>query len=529
MDIIQQIKERTTLSDIVRQHQADLKPAGERKFTCICPLPGHKDSKPSFHVDDSTGRFCCFGCDRHGDVIDFLEIVTCKSRKEIIAELATLADIKSDGKPSQAQQGIMKTREVFRSVCELYESCLKRDEPSKAYLTQRGLTEETLKTFKIGFAPNGAELTIRRLQRCSVGVQFGALVGILSKAPADKGGRFYDAMSGRIVFPITNLSGDVVGFGGRVIKDSVGWPKYRNTAASDYFKKAQLVFGLFQARQEIKRQQASLLVEGYVDVCSMHQAGFTNCVGSMGTAVTLQQLILLRQLAPTVILLMDGDPGGRQATIRALSLAFYAGLNVLVVFLPDGLDPDEFLREKGSESMKLLIKNAVDGFPLLLEHLEAESPDTLAAWIASFVQSQKNRLLAAVWAKKIGSYLGVQAQEILSAVELPDTKNNDNSCCCSQQSSGQLQGETNMSNGHQQSHLGENDMENISLAYETNWIVNALAKQNQCSPAEIVSKSITQFCKLAEFREEVQKSMDEAGKKQGLSHAAVIHMIEQRS
>lgn len=421
MRIITKIKDKLHISEAVRQYLPDgqLTEVKEGVYTCVCPLPGHKDTKPSFRVYDNTGRFYCYGCHKMGDVVDFVTMVESIPTNEAITKLAKQAGIDDKAPLSKHEQEGKKKKDAMKAVAAMYESLLVKNEPAKTYLKGRGFSEETLSAFGVGYSPVGQISAMGCFNRLGLRSDAAIQLGVLGRS--EKRSKLYDAMSGRIVFPITALSGHVIAFGGRILDEDDRWGKYKNSANSHFFKKGEAVYGLYQARKEIKSKDRVNLVEGYLDVLAMHQYGLANTVGSMGTAVTAEQLSLLRTMASTIVLIMDGDTAGAKATAKAISLALYAGFNVLVVTIPEQLDPDEYLKLHGPEAMNGLIAAAADGLYMLMNLLDKESPEALTEWITDFLRSQKSRLLAVIWAKRIADFFGVTGSEIISAVTLEAT------------------------------------------------------------------------------------------------------------
>lgn len=357
IDIVDVISEYITLERVGSNYRAN------------CPF--HPDRTPSFYVSPSKQIFKCFGCGVGGDAIKFVSLYENISYLEAALELA-----KKYGKSLNIQK-ISKNEKILIAldrVADFYMESLHKNEDALEYLRSRGISGNTLKRFGLGFAPS-SEALVKLLRK------EGLLEDYLKTKNLIKIGdeTYRDLFLKRVVVPIRNPSGRVIGFGGRRIKEDNS-PKYINSPDSDVFKKGKNLFGLFEAKDYIKDEGFAVLVEGYFDLLKLFSEGIKNVVAPLGTALTEEQAELLSRYTKTVYLLYDGDTAGRNAMNRAIPLLLKAGLEVHPVYLPEGHDPDSFIDAFGVKELKSLIKNS----PELFEHLLTNASENLEEYTRNF-------------------------------------------------------------------------------------------------------------------------------------------------
>ncbi len=356
------IRDRTSLVDVVSSY-VSLKPAG-RNHVGLCPF--HDEKTPSFSVSDERGFFKCFGCGEGGNVFTFLMRVERIEFPEAVERLAkragvTLPERRGDSGPvRQTKEALIdvneKSAEFFRQVWRS-----ERGAPARDYLAKRGLDEDTIERFAIGFAPAGGTDLVQWLGRQKVSRRMAVQAGVLG----ERDGRVYDRFRGRIMFPIRDRGGHVIAFGGRAMGDDQ--PKYLNSPESPIFTKGEGVYGVSEAREAIRDADRIVLVEGYMDALMLVQAAIPYTVATLGTALTPQQLRLLRRVGgeqATLFFLFDGDAAGRKAAQRAFGVCAEAGVWGRPAFLPDGMDPDDFVRARGRAATLELLERA----PELLDY-----------------------------------------------------------------------------------------------------------------------------------------------------------------
>ena len=369
-DFLQKVRDNTNILDVVGSY-VSLKKKGKRYWAC-CPF--HQEKTPSFSVSPEDGLYYCFGCHAGGDVFSFVEKMENLSFMEAVERLAEAAHLElPQAEVSPEEKRRKQFNDELYHAMELavvyFHNCLRRTnmgKPGLAYFKRRHLTDETIDRFKLGFAPDswhklyGDFRTIKHISDT---------VLVTSGLVGHKNGRYYDTFRNRCMFPILNLKGKPVAFGGRVMDDSK--PKYLNSPETPIFNKRQLLFALYQALPEIRRTRQVIMVEGYMDAISLHAHGVTNAVASLGTAFTIEQARLLKRYADEVVFSYDMDAAGQNATRRALEIAGTTGLKMRVLHLSEGKDPDEFVNKYGGEAYKEAVAQAIPAldylFNLLLE------------------------------------------------------------------------------------------------------------------------------------------------------------------
>jgi DNA primase len=360
------VRDRTDIIAVVSESVPSLKKRG-RRFLGLCPF--HKEKTPSFNVNADTGLYYCFGCKESGDAIRFLEKVEGYPFAEAVRALAERAGVPIEEErgaaPSEAERH-KKERSALYAAMQMaatwYEEQL-RDHPLASFaiaeLARRelGPADEAVKAFRVGYAPDGWDGLASFFKKQSVSPAVGESVGLL--VPRSSGSGYYDRFRHRLMFPVLDAQGRVVAFSGRSLpappqvevasgSPADPPPKYINSPESPIYVKGANVFGLWQARHAVRQQEKAILVEGNFDVVSLHARGVTNVVAPLGTAFTLDQAKLLRRYATSLTLLFDGDAAGRKAVTAALDPCEQSELDADVATLPNGMDPDDFVRAKGA-------------------------------------------------------------------------------------------------------------------------------------------------------------------------------------
>jgi len=356
------------MDDIVSQH-VTLKRSGSG-YQGLCPFHGEKT--PSFSVSEVKQVYHCFGCKASGNVFKFVQDYQGLTFPEAVEYLANRAGIAlpvqesawSGSEEKQQEKKFFYRINIFTS--EFYHQRLmklSREEEVWKYLKKRGLSEEDVKTYKLGWASAQWSDLSEALHRKSAPLELAEKVGLL-KARAQKSG-FYDLFRSRLMFPIFSPTEKCLGFGGRVIGDDM--PKYLNSPDSEIFHKGQVFYGLNWSAKHVRSQDQVIIVEGYMDWIALDKNGFQNAVATLGTALTDRHAKLIKRYTSNVVVLFDGDQAGRSAGERSLPILLKAGLYVKGLFLPQGMDPDDFLKSEGKEALKERIEKAPDLLPLLIE------------------------------------------------------------------------------------------------------------------------------------------------------------------
>lgn len=375
-NLIEQIQKANDIVSVISEN-VPLHKKGNTYWGC-CPF--HNEKTPSFAVTPSKGLFHCFGCKAGGNVFSYVQKYDNISFPEAVIKLAERAGIdlpEEEKSPSQIayEEKLDQMREVNRLAAEFYHHQLMNTPEGKmalAYLKGRGLREETIKEFKLGYAPTSWDKLTQALR----GRQFSDDILMMAGLSRRSKDRVYDYFRNRVMFPICDGRGSVIAFGGRVMDDSQ--PKYLNSSETVIFNKGKLLFAFDKAYKSIREKKQAILVEGYMDVIALHNKGIKNVVASLGTAFTpFQSQILMRQVEE-IILAYDMDGAGRQAARRAMDILGQTDLKVRVLQMPDGKDPDEFIKRHGVKEFDQLVVEALTPFDFLLnEALLAHDRDTL--------------------------------------------------------------------------------------------------------------------------------------------------------
>jgi len=381
-DVINQIRDRTDIVEVVGQH-VSLARAGQN-LKGLCPF--HQEKSPSFTVSPSRQIFHCFGCGAGGNVFTFLTRITGASFPETVRELGRKVGIEVEEAVSQAGPQTAQTvriEQVNKAAAEWFRKNLNDDRvgtEAREYLSSRGMLPSTIERFGIGLAPAEWDGLSRSLAKQGFTQSEAASAGLT--IARDNGSGFYDRFRSRVMFTITDLRKRVVGFGGRVLGE--GTPKYLNSPDTALFKKGQTLFALDVAREAVARTKTVIVVEGYFDAIALHQAGLTHTVATLGTALTDEHIQVLRRFASKVVLLFDPDAAGVRAALRGVDLFVNSGLGVKVVTLPAGEDPDTYVRKEGANACDRLEEQAPSLLDFALEHsLKTAETSTIEGRIRS--------------------------------------------------------------------------------------------------------------------------------------------------
>ena len=357
-EIKEEIRRRVDLVELVGSHVA-LKKAG-RSYKGLCPF--HQEKTPSFHVDPEKGLWFCFGCHSGGDAFDFVMRTSNLPFMEAAEVLAKRTGVRLERSQEEAVQATERDRmyKALETAAGFFREQLQhagRGAPARAYLARRGVDAPTVERFRLGYAPAAWD----DLQKVLGGRGFApALLEKAGLVNARSGGDgFYDLFRNRLIFPIVDLQDRVVAFGGRALDE--GEPKYLNSRETQVFVKSRTLYALNWAREAVRKLEEIVVVEGNMDALTAHQFGIANAVASLGTALTADQVHLMKRLAARAVIVYDADASGQAAMERAMALFEEADLPVRVVVLPSG-DPDEFLRTHGGEAFRALLGRALPVF-----------------------------------------------------------------------------------------------------------------------------------------------------------------------
>jgi DNA primase len=342
--------------------RTELRRAGPARYEGLCPF--HEERSPSFGIDPGQKVYYCFGCQASGDVFTFVqetEGVDFKGALELLADRAGVELQREEEDPKQAERRRRRERllELLGRTAAYYERCLweaKEARAAREYLEGRGLGEEILREFHVGYSPSAWDRVLLASRRGGFSEQELYATGLAQRSKEN--GRPYDRFRGRIMFPLADVRGRVLGFGARAMRDEQK-PKYLNTSDNDVYHKGQHLYGADLARAHAARAGQAILCEGYTDVIALHQAGLRNTVGSMGTALTAEQVGELARMAQTVLLALDADSAGQEAMLKAAGLAAKRKLELRVVALPEGTDPADLVQREGAKAISAAVERAV--------------------------------------------------------------------------------------------------------------------------------------------------------------------------
>lgn len=402
-EFIEQVRAGNPIVDVVGSYVPLTRK--QNNYWACCPF--HEEKTPSFSVSPDKEFFYCFGCHAGGDVFQFVQKIENISFPESVEKLAQRIGLeipKTDLSPAERERE--EERQRLYEICDLaasyFHNCLTKTRMGAAgidYFKKRGLSAQTIVDFKLGFAPPQWDRLYRDFRER--GYREKDL--IKSGLCLTKNGKTYDRFRGRCIFPIRDDKGRVVAFGGRIIEE--GEPKYLNSPESPIFHKGDLLFAMERARKEIRKAKQAVLVEGYMDVVGVHNLGVTNVVASLGTAFTQRQAQLLRRICDVAIVAYDMDRAGREATRRAIAIARETGLKLRIATLPDGKDPDEYIKQHGANAWEDVITMAQNVLDYRLDEIIAAHDATSTDGKNMIVQEFVPEIMQTDNAITIDSYL----------------------------------------------------------------------------------------------------------------------------
>ena len=359
--IIDEIQTRTDIAELIGRY-VPLKRAG-RHFKANCPF--HKEKSPSFMVNTDKQIFHCFGCGVGGNIFSFLMQHDRLTFPEAVRQLADHVGVRVPDREAASDRGAQESlAALMEKVCRHFERRLRESKEgaaARAYLAQRGVSERAWEAFRLGLAPAGWSHLFNAANATGVSAEQLEAAGLIIKGKAG----YYDRFRNRLLFAIMDLRGRVRGFGGRSLDAQE--PKYLNSPETALYSKGRHLFGLAQAKEAILQTKTAIVVEGYFDCVVLADAGISNVVSPLGTALTEEQARLLKRYAETIILAFDPDAAGEQATLRSIDLLVESGLHVRVARLPAGVDPDECLRALGRERFQRLLDESEGIFEVLVQ------------------------------------------------------------------------------------------------------------------------------------------------------------------
>ena len=413
-DAIQAIKSRISLADMARRY-VELRSVGSR---LVAPCPFHQETKPSFSINEDQGTFYCFGCQASGDIFDFYGRLNGLDFKETLQALAEEAGVQLDTyRPDpQARQQRSQKRDMLKMhglAATHFHSNLSASHAKvcREYIEERGITPELQEKFGLGWSMDSWQDLGDTLRRSGFDLSAAVECGLQSRSSS---GRTFDRFRNRLMFPIRNLSGQAVAFGGRIIPSLAREDdaKYINSSDSPIYKKGEHLFGLFQARPAIAVKKSIILTEGYMDVITLHQYGYPQAVGVLGTALTPEQIKRLSGFSSHLELMFDGDGAGRKAAFRSCEMLLTRGLSCKVVLFPGDNDIDSMLRTHGPEAVEELRAKAQDGLAFCISVLRGMAPRDAVDWARKFLSQVELPELFQRFASELASGLGLSEADL---------------------------------------------------------------------------------------------------------------------
>jgi DNA primase len=416
-----EIQSRLDLAEVAGEYTTLTRRGG--RFWGCCPF--HQEKTPSFSVTPEKGVFYCFGCHKGGGLFQFVmeaEKVTFRDAVELLAKKAGVELPREEEEPGGIRRETFL--ELYRRVAGSFRWLLKESpagEAARRYLAGRRVSDATAESFQLGWAPADRRWLWRFLTAKSHTPEFLARTGLFSEAPRGESER-PSLFADRIMFPIANARGEVLAFGGRSLGD--GQPKYLNSPETAFFRKGENLFGIEKAGPAIREAGFVHLVEGYVDVLAMHQAGVTNTVAPLGTALTEQQVRVLKRWTANAVLVFDGDEAGTRATLRAIELCERQEVSASVAALPAGRDPADFVQAGEEDELRRLLAGRRPAFPFLLDgaiarfgRTGAEAKERVRDFLFPFAAAAASRLRAEEYLRQVADALGASPEAVAADFE----------------------------------------------------------------------------------------------------------------
>ncbi len=420
---IEEIKSRVDIVELASEYLT-LKKAG-RNFVGLCPF--HQEKSPSFTLNREKQIFYCFGCGQGGNVITFLMKIAGKTFPEAIKDLAQKAGVilppRVTDKESRERESLReKITSLNLRAAQQFARNLQAPlgKEARLYLEKRSISEETIKKFRLGYAPDSWNALVDYLEGSGLSLKLAEQAGLVITG---KDGRFYDRFRGRLIFPIENVSGEVIAFGGRIL--GKGEPKYLNSPESPVYIKGKNLYGLNKTKEEIRRKGFAIIVEGYFDLISLVSAGVGNVAATLGTALTREHLELLRRYTTDIVALFDPDEAGKKALDRSLDLFLEMRMKARALILPGGHDPDDYVKKFGPDRLEELISRAQPLSDYYIENIIGdgatfEDKREMIRRAMEFIGKISDQKEKALFIKRVAEKTGINEELLIK--ELPREK-----------------------------------------------------------------------------------------------------------
>ena len=426
MDTVEQIKQVASIVEIASQYTS-LKKRG-RRFIGLCPF--HSEKTPSFTVDDERQLYHCFGCGAGGDIFTLVMEKEDLSFPEAVRYLAHKYNIELPKQKKLSPKYQSQKEKLFKisqkALAFYKKNLLNTTEGKKAlqYLKKRGVSENTINELKIGYSLNSWDSLLKYFQQIKTDIKELEKSGLVMRRNDKQG--FYDRFRGRIIFPIFDVSGKTVAFGGRTLFNDK--PKYMNSPDTPIYTKGQILYGLNFSKESIRNSKQMILVEGYTDFLSLYQGGITNVAASLGTSLTENQASLASRFTKSIAIAYDSDDAGKKAACRAVSICFAQGIRTQVILFPKGQDPDNYITKQGPEKFKSLVNQSPSGLKFLIQETSRgknldnpEEKAQVAHRIMENIRDIPDSIVLSEYIKKISEYLSLNEGELRSLIKKKTT------------------------------------------------------------------------------------------------------------
>ncbi|AOY77525.1 DNA primase [Clostridium formicaceticum] len=417
-ELIIEIKEKNDIVEVISQY-IQLRSTGS-SYKALCPF--HNEKTPSFHVNTEKQWFKCFGCGEGGDVIGFVMKIENLDFVEAVKILAQRANIYIDelAHPNEIKER-QKNDRIYYDINRqagryFYDNLVQRRNLAQDYLIKRGLTIKAIRSFGLGYALDGWDYLLNHLVKKGYSKEDIEKSGLIVKNKQKDG--YYDRFRKRIMFPIFDVRGNVIAFGGRVLDDAL--PKYLNSPETKHFNKSEVLYGLHIARKNAMNGQG-ILVEGYMDVIALHQQGFKNAIATLGTSLTQGHALMLKKYFNEIIICFDGDTAGIKATLRSIEILQNVHIDIKVLTLPDNVDPDDFIKKKGKDAFEKKLKGALNfiDYKIYIAQQEYASKSLedqikLGKAVANILKQIKSPIEQETYIKNVEEKFGISKDAIIA-------------------------------------------------------------------------------------------------------------------
>ena len=430
-DAKEQVRDAVDFADLVGS-RVELQRSGVNQLKGLCPF--HDERTPSFGINPVDKVYYCFGCGEGGDLFEFVmktEGMDFKAALEYLADRynVTLEVLDEDPRAAERRRQRERLYELLERTTQYYERYLWESQeagPARDYLAERGLGEEVLRTYRVGYAPSAWDKVLLVTRRAGFSQDELIAAGLVIRSERSKG-RVYDRFRRRIIFPLADMRGRVVGFGARAMAtDEHGGAKYINSPESDIFHKGRILYGAHLARHAAAKAASVIVTEGYTDVIALHQAGLANAICIMGTSLTEDQVKELVRLAPRSVLALDADNAGQEAMLRAAKVAEGRKLELRVAQLPPGRDPAELVQQEGAEAVNGLVAASVPFVRFRIDRIldlgdldDAEGQDRVIAQVRPILSAMAPSVLREDLAGRVSQRLGL-SPTVAATLVVPD-------------------------------------------------------------------------------------------------------------